>query len=198
MERCDQPDRFVSQQCPHHFSLRGANHLYSGASYATTGPNILDPKPPFQGQTTCNGPNYIDFLSNGFNKSIIKTKEYAIPGSPVTWSVLDPKDPSSHGNSFEIQVNTYLGDFKNNLFPGWSAANTLYHTEFGINDINTAGSDYASLEAQIFEKYSSLFDTVCHSQSLTKTPQIPFDLTYSLFSFTSQALAISSSSMCHP
>ena len=121
------------------------NVCASGASYAATGPDILDPTPPYK--TSCNGPNYIDFLSNGFNQSVIKTKNYAIPGSSVS-------------PQFANQVASYASDFKAGSFPGLTATNSLYHAEFGINDITGEGSNYAALEPAIFVKYTNLLETV--------------------------------------
>ena len=117
----------------------------SGASYAATGPDILDPTPPYK--TSCNGPNYIDYLSNGFNQSVIKTKNYAVGGSSVS-------------PQFAGQVASYTEDSEAGLFPGLSATNSLYHAEFGINDITSEGSNYASLEPAIFVKYTNLLETV--------------------------------------
>ena len=121
----------------------------------------MDPKPPYK--TSCNGPNYIDLLTNGLNKSAILTKSYAIPGSPVSWSVLDNGNvPKDQTNSFVLQTQSFLADKKGKL-SDLSAKSTLYHMEFGINDINTAGAKYTSFEASIFEKYQAQFDTVRNS-----------------------------------
>lgn len=124
---------------------RLTNICASGASYAATGPDILDPTPPYK--TSCNGPNYIDFLSNGFNQSVIKTKNYAVPGSSVS-------------SDFANQIDGYMKNFTVGLFPGLSARNSLYHAEFGINDITSEGSHYATLEPAIFVKYTNLLETV--------------------------------------
>lgn len=91
---------------------------------------------------------------------MINTKEYAVPGSPVSWSALDKDEPTTWTDNFVGQADSYIKDFKAGFFQGWSAANTLYHTEFGINDINVADAKYPSLEPAIFEQYKSTLETV--------------------------------------
>ncbi len=74
----------------------------------------------------------------------------------------DGNIPKDQTNSFVFQVDTYVADVKKGLFPNLSAKDSLYHMEFGINDINTAGAKYSSLESSIFDKYQSTFERVCY------------------------------------
>lgn len=53
-----------------------------------------------------------------------------------------------------------MEDFTAGLFPGLTATNSLYHTEFGINDITGEGSNYAALEPAIIVKYTNLLESV--------------------------------------
>ena len=149
------------------------HHHNSGASYASAGntTSILHPTTPWQ--TSCNGPNYISHLVTSYNKSVITPKSYAIPGSPVSWYVLNgdkTPDPKTQGNSFVFQVETYVDDIKKgDVLPSdMSGANTLFHMEFGINDINQAGSNYSRFEGEIFEEYRKNIETV-PSLPLTKS-----------------------------
>lgn len=61
-------------------------------------------------------------------------------------------------NSLIAQVDSYLKDFKARKFAEWNAETALYHMEFGINDINTAGTKYLGAEPAIFLQYESVFD----------------------------------------
>ena len=102
---------------------------------------------------------------------MIETKSYAIPGSPVSWNVLlsgtVPKDKT---NSFLFQIDSYLADVKRGDVSGLSTNNALYHIEFGINDINTADTNYTSLESAIFGKYQSGIETVNFLSTPIKHP----------------------------
>ena len=130
----------------------------SGASYTAAGDEsqILNAQPPYK-DTSCGGPNYIDFLVNGQNKGPIKPKSYAVSGSPVSSEVLGEKG-SSFG--FVHQVDEYLDDVKKGAVSGLSAKDTLYSIHFGINDIGIAGTKYSSLESKIFDTYSSTIEKV--------------------------------------
>lgn len=78
---------------------------------------------------------------------MIKTTNYAIPGSSVS-------------PQFADQVDSYTEDSKAGKFAGLTAANSLYHAEFGINDITSEGSNYATLQPAEFVKYTNLLEKV--------------------------------------
>ena len=96
-------------------------------------------------------------MTNGKNKSLIYTKSYAVPGSPVSYYALhEPKR-----TTLLTEVDQYLADIKKGDLKDLSPNDTLYTSEFGINDINYSGKNYAKDEPTIFQKYQSAFDKVC-------------------------------------
>ena len=106
--------------------------------------------------TSCNGPNYIDRLVNGYNDSVIDPHLFAFAGAGVDFSVFN----DTNKNDFVHQVDSFLGS---NLPAGSTANNTLYSTQFGINDIYEKShyTNYQHLNPLIFKSYEATMDKVC-------------------------------------
>lgn len=111
--------------------------------------------------TSCNGPNYIDLLTNGWNDSVIHTQQQAVSGSPVAWSVIGGHE-GKYTNDFVNQVDGYVAAFTEAEPPGWSAANSIYHADFGINDIYNSWQRSSKINPLIFHQYQEGFDKVCN------------------------------------
>lgn len=129
--------------------LSSITHIISfGDSYTQTGFNTSGPQPsranPFgnpdyPGRTSSNGPNWIDFLTTTWNRTFVKTLNFAYGGATVDNDIIRTAFPTV---SLKQQINEeYIplyskrpGEF------GWQPSSTLFAIFIGINDVNTGHS----------------------------------------------------------
>lgn len=153
----------------------GIKHMIVfGDSYTTTGfkpdrapPSELNPlgNPDYPGDTSANGPNWVDFLTTTYNRTFLKTVNFAYGGATVDGDLIRQFVPSVR--SLKTQV---YEDYLPNYVPppstfDWDPGNTLFASFFGINDVNNAwqaGKHSWALEQDIAE-YADLLDVVYQS-----------------------------------
>jgi len=125
----------------------GQNYWFSfGDSYSQTGfsingtlPSIGNPlgNPPYPGFTATGGPNYIDFVTVQYNRTLLFNYNFAYGGATIDANLVPPFDPSVR--SLTDQVNDYLGSVANKPSnTPWTSANTLFSIWIGINDIGNS------------------------------------------------------------
>ncbi|KAJ7061257.1 hypothetical protein C8F01DRAFT_160319 [Mycena amicta] len=122
-----------------------------GDSYTTTSfnstsvlPNIHNPigNPPFPGFTGGGGENYVGYLTETFNSSVVFTYNYASGGATINASLVTPFEPTVL--SLIDQVNEFLsapasgGVASKPATTPWTSTNTLFSVWIGVNDM--AGS----------------------------------------------------------
>jgi len=74
---------------------------------------------------------------------------------------------ASAKSGFSQQVKAFTKETKEAAFQKVDSAQSLFHAEFGINDINTAGDNYTKEKASIFTAYHDSIDKVrCHLGTL--------------------------------
>lgn len=159
-----------------------------GDSYTTTGfkanreqPSEVNPlgNPDYPGDTSSNGPNWINFLTTTYNQTFLKTVNFAYGGATVDGDLIRQFVPMIH--SFKTQV---YEDYLPNYSPppstfDWEPENTLFASFFGINDVNNAWQDSTAswVLAQDIAEYADLIDVVYQSGArnflFMKVP--PFD-----------------------
>ena len=125
--------------------------------------------PPYPGYTSCDGPNYIDFLTNTYNESYIQAYNLAYGGATIDASIV----MSGFGptvRSFTDQVeHEFLRTYVNNSEVPWTASNSLFLIFFGINDVTNSFAPLAShndsVNYRLVTAYEGLVDEVCLSLS---------------------------------
>jgi len=120
--------------------------LSFGDSYSQTGfvingtlPARGNPlgNPPYPGYTATGGPNYVDFLTVQYNKSLIFNYNFAYGGATIDASLVPPYESSVL--SLTDQVNEYLGSIANKpASTPWTSSDTLFSVWIGINDIGNS------------------------------------------------------------
>nr|POF07104.1 acetylesterase [Quercus suber] len=138
-----------------------------GDSYTTTGfdssgvqPSFSNPlgNPVYPGQTSSNGPNWVDFLTTVHNQSVVRTANLAYGGA-----TLDPdlKSANLPGTlSLREQINDeYLPIYSSHPSTfDWKAGTTLFAIWIGINDVHDSDPyDYQTLDI-IFNMYQGLVE----------------------------------------
>jgi len=144
-----------------------------GDSYTTVGFNVsgIQPtagnplgNPPYPGYTSSNGPNWVDFLTITYNKSIIRTYDLAYGGATIDSNLIVPYEPTVISMKEQV-LSEYIPIYssKPNFAP-WSASNSLFSFFIGINDVGNTYPEYAAGNRSRFDtdwiEYARLVDRV--------------------------------------
>jgi len=88
----------------------------------------------------------------------------AIAGMPIAEVGLNtPHDDPENRFGFFYTAEDFATKWPAENKPaGWSPENSLYHVEFGINDINNSDENYHKWADEMFAKYLDGMETVCH------------------------------------
>ncbi|CAK3950086.1 carbohydrate esterase family 16 [Lecanosticta acicola] len=150
----------------------GITHMFVfGDSYTTTGfevnetqPSEVNPlgNPTYPGYTSSNGPNWVDFLTTTWNKTLVETVNLAYGGATVDAALIPQYLPTVL--SLKQQVDGEYGPTyasRPGFFP-WQPENTLFAVWIGINDINNAY--HWANKSEVFDldikEYAGLVDTL--------------------------------------
>ena len=137
------------------------------------GPSNPLGNPSYPGSTSCDGPNYVDFLTLTYNHSFIQTYNFGYGGATIQDSIVD----SGFGptvQSFQDQVDhEFLHTYVNNTNVPWTASNSLFTIFFGINDVTNSFAPFAShndsVNYELVKAYESIVDQVRLSHSIGVT-----------------------------
>jgi len=135
--------------------LNGIKYWFSfGDSYTSTGfsatgnqPSAQNPlgNPTYPGQTTSNGPNWIDVVTVKYNRSLTLTYNLAYSGATIDNTLVSI---SSGIPSVTDQVATFMSKYANKPSTApWQSGNTMFSCFVGINDI---GSSYSRSDINSF------------------------------------------------
>ncbi|MCJ1261860.1 hypothetical protein MMC22_001729 [Lobaria immixta] len=167
ISRLSKPSSSLRVQSPSAFLQRSIRlSLVSGDSYTSTQfdvhgeqPNPGNPlgNPAYPGVTSCDGPNYVDFLTTTYNRSYIQTFNFGFGGATVDPSLV----PSPFGDivqSFKQQVQQeFIPTYGDKVAVPWSPANSLVTLFFGINDMVLSHSQQNdSLNYALIKSYESI------------------------------------------
>lgn len=156
--------------------------IYSGDSYTSTlfdihgpQPNPENPlgNPPYPGSTSCNGPNYVDFLTTTYNRSYIETYNFGFGGATID-PLLAPSPYGEVVQSFKQQVQyEFLPTYGDKAAVPWSSADSLFTIFFGINDvIRTQAQQNDNLNYDIIKSYEALIHQVRSLPPYSSTPNV--------------------------
>ena len=170
------------------FANLSANQESSGDSYTTTGfdpttgpqPSLTNPlgNPAYYGDTSSNGPNWVDYITTTYNKSLILTYNLAYSGATVDSSLV-AQDASTVLDLKQQIEDEYLPLYGNQssaeeLGADWNASNSLFGIFIGINDVgNSYTEQNTSLNGDIFQVYSTLVQEVCSLLGFHTIPAVP-------------------------
>jgi len=152
----------------------GKVHTFSsGDSYTATGfnaatgpqPNPVNPlgNPPYPGDTSSDGPNWVGFLSTTYNESFILTYNFAYDGATVDSGLVPPYLPTATSMKQQVQ-NEFLPIYGNQpSSTPWASDDSLFAFFIGINDIGNSYTqkNESSVQASIFVEYARLLEQVC-------------------------------------
>ncbi|KAL9137736.1 MAG: hypothetical protein Q9175_001045 [Cornicularia normoerica] len=160
------------QSTDHWIGWKNISYLFAfGDSYTSTSFNISGEQPSpsnplgnpsYPGSTSCDGPNYIDFLTATYNESYIQAYNLGNGGATIADSIV----MSGFGptvQSFQDQVeHEFLHTYVNNSKVPWTASNSLFTIFFGINDVTNSFAPFAShndsANYKLVKAYESLVD----------------------------------------
>ncbi|KAF8959213.1 hypothetical protein BDZ97DRAFT_1906228 [Flammula alnicola] len=124
-----------------------ANYWFSfGDSYTQTGftvnstlPSSANPigNPAFPGYTATGGANWLGFVTESYNRSLVYTYNYAYGGATIDATLVAPYEPTVL--SVTDQVNQFLTSVANKpASTPWTSSNSLFSIFIGINDIGNS------------------------------------------------------------
>ena len=155
------------------------SHFSSGDSYTTIGfslgsiqPSSRNPlgNPGYPGATSSDGPNYIDYLTETYNHSLIETYDFGYGGATIDPSIV-PNPYGSLVQSFQQQVQQeFLPNYASGGIVPWLSVNSLFTIFFGINDVNFSYQQQqtTTLNDRILQSYTKYVGQVrCHQQNYT-------------------------------
>ncbi|KAJ7627131.1 hypothetical protein FB45DRAFT_991263 [Roridomyces roridus] len=125
---------------------------YTSTTFAPneTLPNIHNPlgNPPFPGFTGGGGENYVGYLTETDNSSVVFAYNYAFGGATINASLVTPFEPTVL--SLIDQVNEFLtgGVASKPASTPWTSANALFSVWIGVNDM--AGSWFEPGDRGVF------------------------------------------------
>ncbi|PPQ92975.1 hypothetical protein CVT25_000176 [Psilocybe cyanescens] len=149
-------------------SAHGANFWFSfGDSYTQTDfnatgplPSVANPigNPPFPGGTATPGPNWVGYVTETYNQSLLFTYNYAFSGATIDANLVLPFSPIVQ--TLTDQVNTFLATVSNKpATTPWTSKNALFSIWIGINDIDLTfqnGQDHSAFTDTLLNAYFAL------------------------------------------
>ncbi|KAF2138501.1 carbohydrate esterase family 16 protein [Aplosporella prunicola CBS 121167] len=140
-----------------------------GDSYSTTGFDINGQQPcpanplgnpPYPGNTSSNGPNWVDYLTTTHNTTQLLTYNLASGGATLDAAIVPQYLPSIRSVKHQIQqqfLANYTGTPRAPAF--WSSTNTLFSVWVGTNDVGMSYTTHnESLYDSIFAEFRALLD----------------------------------------
>ncbi|KIK91347.1 carbohydrate esterase family 16 protein [Paxillus rubicundulus Ve08.2h10] len=136
-----------------------------GDSYTTDGYNVsagIDSPNP--GYTSSNGPNWVEFLSDTYNQTALKTFDLAYGGATIDSALVPPYLPTVLSVVDQVfQFDEYLASKPTGAT--WNSTNSLFAVWIGINDVgNSAGwanitqsEFYGLLMERLFSQVENLY-----------------------------------------
>jgi phospholipase/lecithinase/hemolysin len=142
-----------------YFITFGDSYSQSGFNISTgpyaTPDNILG-NPPFPGWTTTDGDNWIDYLIDVYNNSVVLSYNLAYGGATTDAYLATPYEPSVLSLIDQVtEFTTYLSPPPS--FAEWQASNTLFGIWMGVNDVGNDwyNSSWTTLAPEIISVYIS-------------------------------------------
>ncbi|KAK6531999.1 hypothetical protein TWF694_003162 [Orbilia ellipsospora] len=124
----------------------GNSYTATGFSASGTQPTRQNPmgNPTYPGQTTSNGPNWIDVVTVKYNRSATFTYNLAVSGATIDNSLV----AGIGVPSMTDQVNTWTSAYSSKPASApWTSTNTMFSAFIGINDI---GGSYSRSDITTF------------------------------------------------
>jgi phospholipase/lecithinase/hemolysin len=113
------------------------------------------------GWTSCNGPNWVDFLTVEYNASTVLTYNFADGGATIDATLSKPWRPDVLSLIDQVQKRFLRRYAKKPPYAPWTSNNTLFAFWIGINDVgNTYWESNRTRVNSMFLEYASLVEQV--------------------------------------
>ena len=115
--------------------------------------------PPYH--TFSNGPNWLEFLTDKYNQSVIETYNLAISGSVVNSTIFHSEPTSDLVHQIRAR---FVPNYATRDTAGWTSSNSLFTIFIGINDANRAWSQSDDgINGLVIRSYKILLNQVMFS-----------------------------------
>ena len=93
------------------------------------------------------------------NQSVLFTKDYAIAGATVDWTLIPNSNKSNETSDLSHQSTRFVNELGGERL--W-ANESVYITQFGINDIGNSIDKWSDIEtSNVIGLYGNLLERVC-------------------------------------
>lgn len=138
-----------------HFNTSYSGDSYTQTDFNATGPlpSVANPigNPPFPGGTATPGPNWVGYVTETYNQSLLFTYNYAFSGATIDANLVLPFSPIVQ--TLTDQVNTFLATVSNKpATTPWTSKNALFSIWIGINDIDLTFQNGQDHSASVFTR----------------------------------------------
>ncbi|KAL2882742.1 hypothetical protein SGCOL_001953 [Colletotrichum sp. CLE4] len=144
-----------------HAFVFGDSYSQTGFNTSLEAPNPANPlgNPSYPGWTSCNGPNWVDYLTVKHNASLLYTYNLAYGGATVDADLVKPYADTVL--TLKDQVQTLFSNaYAAKTAPTWTGADSVFAFWIGVNDIGNSywnGADATSaLNTKIVDVYQGL------------------------------------------
>ncbi|KAK1714053.1 hypothetical protein BDP67DRAFT_544031 [Colletotrichum lupini] len=144
-----------------HAFVFGDSYSQTGFNTSLEAPNPANPlgNPSYPGWTSCNGPNWVDYLTVKHNASLLYTYNLAYGGATVDADLVKPYADTVL--TLKDQVQTLFSNaYAAKTAPAWTGADSVFAFWIGVNDIGNSywnGADATSaLNTKIVDVYQGL------------------------------------------
>ncbi|KAF4780634.1 fungal cellulose binding domain-containing protein [Colletotrichum scovillei] len=144
-----------------HAFVFGDSYSQTGFNTSLEAPNPANPlgNPSYPGWTSCNGPNWVDYLTVKHNASLLYTYNLAYGGATVDADLVKPYADTVL--TLKDQVQTLFSNaYAAKTAPAWTGSDSVFAFWIGVNDIGNSywnGADATSaLNTKIVDVYQGL------------------------------------------
>lgn len=132
----------------------------TGFNISLTEPSTGHPlgNPAYPGYTASNGPNWVDYLTIQYNKSLILTYNLAYGGATIDSALVAPYEPTVLSVAEQVE-DEFFPAYGSHSSPPWSSEDTLFAVFDGINDVANSyhqGTPATIVLNEVFAVYKGL------------------------------------------
>ncbi|WYZ35878.1 hypothetical protein EsH8_X_000525 [Colletotrichum jinshuiense] len=144
-----------------HAFVFGDSYSQTGFNTSLEAPSPSNPlgNPSYPGWTSCNGPNWVDYLTVKHNASLLYTYNLAYGGATVDADLVKPYADTVLTLKNQVQ-DVFSAAYAARTAPAWTGADSVFAFWIGVNDIGNSywngAAATSALNAQIVGVYQGL------------------------------------------
>ncbi|KAE9567742.1 Acetylesterase [Colletotrichum fructicola] len=142
-----------------HAFVFGDSYSQTGFNTSLAAPSAANPlgNPSYPGWTSCNGPNWVDYLTVKHNASLLYTYNLAYGGATVDAALVKPYADTVL--TLKDQVSGLFNtSYAARTAPAWTGADTIFAFWIGVNDIGNSYWNGADSTGPLNDKIVGVYE----------------------------------------